>query len=120
MTAKRIRQDTEAKGNWTELTFEKTGFKTKYTSPTLKSSKYGIHLYRVDFKDGQHVRIFKNGSKVGILADERGNKKLKANKSGSRLTIGGKKVVKELALESGVTLAGVKAEIMGKQGWVFE
>lgn len=121
MTAKRKRPVSEDTGNWTELKFERSGgFKTKYHSPTLKSSKYGVHLYKTDLQADQNVKLFKNGTKVGIVADDTGDKKLKANKSGSRVSVNGRKVVKELGIEPGIALAGTKGEIMGKSGWIFE
>jgi len=69
MTAKRKRPVSEDTGNWTELKFERSGgFKTKYHSLTLKSSKYGVHLYKTDLQADQNVKLFKNGNKVGIVA----------------------------------------------------
>lgn len=122
--AKVVRKRTEAGGetSWSEINFERSGgFKApKFTEPTLKSSKYGVALYRTNLLNDQHVRLFANGKKVAVMADERGAKKLKANKSNSRVVIPGKNVLKELNIEAGVIMPGHLGEVNGKEAWIFE
>ena len=104
---------------WTELKFERRGGTVKYDSPTLKVAKHGIALYKTDLADGQAVRLFKKGSRVAIIADDGGPKKLKANKSGTKMAITGKCVVRDLKLEVGAAYAGVPGNVKGKDGWIF-
>lgn len=115
----RRRDNGDDDGNWTELTFERKGAQVKYTSPTLKASKHGIALYKTSFVGEQSIRIFRNGAKIGIIADEEGAKKLKSNKSNTRVTIAGKNVVRELKLEGGAILGGYKGTVQGKEAWIF-
>jgi hypothetical protein len=120
MTKKVVRK--KGKIEWSEISFERSGgFKApKFDEPTLKSSKHGIALYKTDLKDGDHVRLFSNGKRVAIMVDERGAKKVKSNKSGSRVQLSGKKVVAELKLEPGTILPGQLGEVNGKVSWIFE
>lgn len=107
---------------WTEISFERSGgFKTpKFSEPTLKSSKYAVALYRTNLIDGQHVRLFANGEQIAIMQDEKGAKKLKANKANTKVSISGKNVVRELGLKSGDTLPGQLGEVGGKEAWIFQ
>lgn len=121
--AKVVRKHKEADGStsWTELSFERSGgFKTKYKEPSLKAGKYGITLYKTSFINEQRVKLFSNGSKIAIVADKDGPKKLKANKANTSVSIGGKKLAGQLNLEVGAVLSGTKGEVAGQEGWIFE
>ena len=107
---------------WTEVTFPKggTGFRSKYTEPSLKVSKYGLNIYCTDFVGDTQVKIFSNGNRIAIVPDSEGPKKLKADKKGRRLSIGGKKMAEQLNLEIGKVLSGVKGSVGNQEGWIFE
>ncbi len=119
MTAKVVKRK-RGEEAWTEVEFPRaTAFRSKYVTPTLRATKYGLVFYCTDLVDGQ-VKIFSNGSKVAIVPDAEGPKRLKQDKRSRKLTIGGKKTTEQVGLTIGQTLAGTKGEIMGQQGWVFE
>ena len=122
MTKKVVRKRTEAgETSWTEIEFPKggTGFRSKYKTPSLKVGKYGLSIYLTDLKGDDQVKLFTNGSKIAIGADPEGPKKVKADKKGRRLSIGGKKLAGQLGLEIGAVLSGSKGEVAGQDGWIF-
>ena len=108
------------KQEWKEYEFKKAGFVSNITKPTAKVTKSGINFYRIDFPGGQPVKVLQNGSSLALVADEDSPKKLKANKSGSRVSLGSKKMVQDLGLPIGSDLPGRKAEMNGKDAWVFD
>lgn len=120
MTAKVVKRK-KGEESWTEVEFPKagTGFRSKYKEPSLKVGKYGLAIYCTDLKGDSQVKLFSNGSKIAIVPDPQGPKKIKADKKGRRLGIGGKKVAGQLGLEVGAVLNGVKGEVAGKSGWIF-
>ncbi|MCK4488071.1 MAG: hypothetical protein KAU38_15100 [Desulfobacterales bacterium] len=124
MSKKVVRKRTEADGeiSWKEIEFPKGGgFRSKYKTPSLKVGKYGLGLYCCDGLEGDmKVKIFSNGSKIAIVPDSEGSKKLKSDKKGKRISLPGKKVASQLNLEIGKVLSGSKGEIAGQEGWIFE
>lgn len=123
MGKKVVRKRTEVDGqtSWKEIEFPRagTGFRSKYTEPTLRATKYGLSIYQTDFVGDDKVKFFKNGSRIAIVADAEGPKKIKSDKKGKRLSLPGKKVAEQLGLEIGAVLTGTKGEIAGKSGWIF-
>ena len=123
--AKVVRKRQEASGeiSWKEIEFPRAagGFRSKYKEPSLKVSKYGLNLYCVDFVANQPVKIFSNGSKIAIVPDDEGSKKIKVDKkTGKRFSLPGKKIPDQLGLEIGKVLSGSKGEVQGKSAWIFQ
>ena len=122
MTAKVVKRK-KGEVDWQEVEFPRAsgGFRSKYKEPSLRATKYGISLYCCDGLEGEmQVAIFSNGSKIAIVADDNGPKKIKADKKGRRLSLPGKKMAAQLGLEIGAMLIGEKGKVSGKQGWIFE
>ncbi|MBE9547160.1 MAG: hypothetical protein IMF10_06675, partial [Proteobacteria bacterium] len=76
MAAKVVKRK-KGEDSWSEVTFPRAsgGFRSKYSSPSLKVGKYGLGIYCTDLQGDTQVKIFSNGSKIGICPDDSGSKK---------------------------------------------